>query len=89
MVAGEAVEKLRQGTEASVDGGDGQEEYFPAYELVAPWLSSYGLRDTGGSIRILPILATKVLNITTCLGPSFLMWEVVRWLSLHPGCSWV
>lgn len=34
--------------EADVDGGDGQEEYFPAYELAVPWLSHCGLQDTVG-----------------------------------------
>ena len=48
MVAREAVEELRQGTEAKVDGGDGQEECFPAYDPVAPRLSNYGLQDTVG-----------------------------------------
>lgn len=48
VVAGEAVEKLRQGSEASVDGGGGREECFPASELAAPQLSNCGLEDTVG-----------------------------------------
>lgn len=72
VIAGEAVEKLRQGTEANVD----EETVMRNAPLPVSCLL-YGSptmvsRTWWGSIRMLSILA----NFTTCVGPSFLPWEV-------------
>lgn len=85
VIAGEAVEKLRQGTEANVDGGDGHEECSPACELPALRLSNYGLQDTVG----FHTNAFYFGKLHYLCGPQFPAMGSGIMVIITPGRSWV